>query len=123
MWIPTNPNPEKLRTDDCTVRALSIALDIPWDSAYVLLVSKGLELKVMPDKPSVIHSVLREHGFRRHLVPDSCPDCYTIEHFCRDHPVGKYVVASDNHIVAIINANIFDTWNSSSEIVQYYWEA
>lgn len=123
MWIQTNPNPEKLRTDDCTVRALSLVLGIPWDAAYVLLVSKGLELKVMPDKPSVIHAVLREHGYHRSVVPDSCPDCYTVEEFCRDHPVGKYVVASDSHVVAVIDGDIYDTWDSSSEIPQYYWEA
>lgn len=97
-------------------------MDIPWDSAYVLLVSKGLELKVMPDKPSVIHSVLREHGYHRNVVPDSCPDCYTVEEFCRDHPVGKFVVASDSHVVAVIDGDIYDTWDSSSEIPQYYWE-
>lgn len=122
MWIQTNPSPEKLRTDDCTVRALSLALDIPWDAAYVLLVSKGLELHVMPDKASVIHAVLRERGYHRNVVPDSCPDCYTLQDFCNDHPNGKFIVASDSHIVVVIDGDVYDTWDSTSEIPQFYWE-
>lgn len=121
-WIQTNPNPKSLRTDDCTVRALSVILGIDWDRAYLLLTAKGFDLKIMPDKPSVIHSVLKDSGFHRHPLPDSCPECYTVENFCKDHPVGRFVVASDSHIVAIINGDIYDTWNSSSEVLQYYWE-
>lgn len=33
MYVPYNPNPCGLSTGDCTVRAISKALDISWDSS------------------------------------------------------------------------------------------
>lgn len=122
MWIRMNMNPGNLRTDDCTVRALSLALGVTWEQAYVLLAQKGMELHVMPDKASVVHSVLKEHGYRRCLIPDTCPDCYTLQDFCNDHPNGKFIVASDSHIVVVIDGDVYDTWDSTSEIPQFYWE-
>ena len=49
MFKMYNPNPENLRTDDCTVRAISKILGISWDAAYLSLTLIGFQMKAMPD--------------------------------------------------------------------------
>lgn len=34
MWIKYNANPVANRTEDCAIRAVAVALDIPWDDAF-----------------------------------------------------------------------------------------
>jgi hypothetical protein len=30
-------------------------------------------------------ALLRDKGFEREIIPNKCPDCYTINDFCRDN--------------------------------------
>ena len=98
MWIECNPNPDKRSTTDCAVRALALALTIPWDDAYLMLVSKGLKIHDMPDRHPVVHAVLKDLGYKREAVPNTCPECYSIEDFCRDHPKGVFFVGFGGYV-------------------------
>ena len=116
-----NPNPMNRRTDDCSVRALTKALGLSWDDVYLELVSEGFKVKKMPSSKSVVNRVLRQHGFKGRVIPDSCPDCYTMEDFAEDHPSGVYVVCTGNHVATIRDGLIWDSWDSSKEVPQFYW--
>ena len=93
MWIEYNPNPMQRRVGDCAVRAVSMALNIDWEEAYAEIVANGFAMGDMPSSDAVWGSVLRQHGFYRDTIPNTCPDCYTAEDFCRDHPKGTYPVS------------------------------
>ena len=41
MYVFANPNPHKLITDDCVIRAISLATGKPWDDVYVELFVDG----------------------------------------------------------------------------------
>ena len=49
------------------------------------------------------------------------PDCYTAEDFCTDHPYGTYVLAFGGHVATVKDGVLYDAWNSSHEIPQYYF--
>lgn len=121
MWIEFNNNPTGRRVGDCSVRAISVALDIDWESAYALIVTNGFEMGDMPSSNSVWGAVLRQHGFYRTSIPNTCPDCYTAEDFCQDHPQGVYVLGFGTHVATVVDGNIYDAWDSSQEIPQYVW--
>lgn len=121
MWIKYNPNPVAARVGDCAVRAVAKALDTTWETAYALIAKNGFIMGDIMSSNNVWGSVLRQHGFYRHTIPNECPDCYTIEDFCKDHPKGVYVLGLQNHTVAIEDGNYFDTWPSGNETVIYYW--
>jgi hypothetical protein len=93
-----------------------------WETAYAVIVSAGFDMCDMPSSNSVWGAVLRKHGFIRESIPNTCPECYTAEDFCRDHPHGIYVLGFGNHVATVINGDLFDSWNSLSEIPQYYWK-
>lgn len=120
-YIEFNPNPVGRKVGDCAVRAISMALDMGWEAAYIALVINGLQMGDMPSSDSVWGALLRQHGFYRKSLPDTCPYCYTAEDFCEDHPSGIYVLGFGGHVATAVDGDIYDSWDSSSEVPQYYW--
>jgi hypothetical protein len=75
----------------------------------------------LPNSDLVWSSLLRQHGFRREIIPDTCPECYTVADFCDDHANGTYVLKSENHVATVVDGTLYDSWNSELNIPQYYW--
>lgn len=120
-WVRYNPNPDRNEVGDCTIRALTLALEETWDNTYLLVSAKAFEMKDMPSSNPVWAAVLRQNGFKRYVIPNECPDCYTIEEFCRDHPRGLYVLATGTHVVTVMDGNYWDTWDSGKKVPIYYF--
>ena len=121
MYVFFNNNPQGLHIGDCVVRALSAALNQPWERTYVDLCIEGFMFADMPNSNAIWGSYLKTKGFKRHVVPNTCPDCYTIGQFAEDHKKGTYIVATGNHVVCIKDGNVMDNWNSLNEVVAYYF--
>lgn len=120
-WAPYNPNPDGNRVGDCTVRAMCKATGKEWEPTFCALTLEGFMRRDMPSANHVWGAYLRRHGFERHIIPNECPDCYTVADFCRDHPRGLYVLAIGGHVVTVMDGDWFDTWDSGREIPVYYW--
>lgn len=121
MYIYFNNNPVSRKVGDCAIRAVSLALGIDWEKAYNLIADAGYNMGDMPSSNSVWGAVLRQNGFYRTAVPNTCPDCYTAADFAQDHPRGVFVLGFGTHVATVIDGNIYDSWNSSNEIPQYFW--
>lgn len=121
MWSYYNPNPAGRNVGDCAVRAVAKALGMDWETAYCEIASDGYYMCDMPSSNGVWGATLRKHGFYRLALPDTCPDCYTAEDFCRDHRKGVYVLGFGNHVATVKDGVLYDSWDSSQEIPQYYW--
>lgn len=123
-YIYYNNNPISLHTGDCVIRACSIASGMSWDATYNKIADLGQSMGLMPDKGAVWGAFLRQRGFYREIIPNSCPDCYTVRKFAKDHPEGTYVLAVDGnpgHVVCVKNGDYFDIWDSGDEIPTYYY--
>ena len=121
MWREFNPNPAGRVVGDCAVRAVSAALGVSWETAFALIANAAFQMADMPSSNSVWGAVLRQHGFYRHTVPNECPDCYTAADFCKDHPRGVYVLGFGEHVATVIDGDLYDSWDSTNEIPQYFW--
>lgn len=121
MWKQYNPNPAGRAVGDCAVRALAKALDTDWETAYAKIAAAGFNMGDMPSSNSVWGAVLRQNGFYRENIPNECPDCYTAEDFSVDHPRGVYVLGFGNHVATVVDGVLYDSWNSSQEVPQYFW--
>ena len=119
MYVRFNPNPENLQTGDCVIRALSKLLDKTWDQVYVDLSLQGFGMSRMMSDNSVHQSYLRQYGYYIHPIPNSCPDCITVREFSKMFPKGKYILATGDHVVALIDGDYFDSFDSGDEIVSY----
>ena len=120
-YLYFNPNPAGRRVGDCAVRAVAAALDTDWEDAFGLIAAATYRMADMPSSDSVWGAVLRQHGFYREAVPNTCPLCYTARDFAYDHPRGVFVLAFGGHVACVKNGALMDSWDSSDEIPIYYW--
>lgn len=116
-----NPNPNEKFTDDCVIRALSKFLDKSWDMVYIELFQFVYKEKDMMNKDSIWGMYLDELGYKRKAIPDTCPYCYTINDFCKDHPNGSFIVGTGTHVVAIVDGDYYDTGDTGNYTPIYYW--
>lgn len=122
MWKLYNANPTGKQVGDCVIRAISKAMDSTWHDTYIDLALQGYIMCDMPSANHVWGAYLRKHGFERHMIPDSCPDCYSVKDFCADHPSGLYVIALHGHVIVANNGDYYDSWDSGNETPIYYFE-
>lgn len=116
-----NLNPTHQNTGDCVVRAISVLMDQSWAWTYFMICLQGFLMYQMPSTNTVWGEYLYNNGYRRHLLPDTCPDCYTVRQFCQDFPIGRYLLALNGHVVAVIDGVYYDTWDSGNESPLFYW--
>lgn len=122
MWQQYNPNPTgRVNVGDCAVRAVAKALDTDWETAYAMIAANGYAMGDVISSDAVWGSVLRQHGFYKQTIPDSFPECYTAEDFCRDNPRGVFVLGFGGHTAAVVDSVLYDSWDSSGLIPVYVW--
>lgn len=121
MYKRYNPNPIAARVGDCTVRAISKATGQSWQYIYVQLCLYGLLMSDMPSANSVWGAYLSDIGFARKMVPDVHGKIYTVSDFATEHQKGIYILALSGHVVAVVDGDWYDTWDSGLEIPLYYW--
>ncbi|MBO7663330.1 MAG: hypothetical protein J6U01_08155 [Clostridia bacterium] len=122
MWIRCNPNPLGKETGDCVIRAIAIATDQSWRETYRDLCRLGEIQGDLPNSNAVWGSYLRGKGARQFLLPESCPDCITVQAFAERYPDGVYVIGTGTHAVAVISGDWYDSWNSASATPTVFWK-
>ena len=123
MYRYFNPNPLlNNHTGDCVIRGLCMLTGDDWDTVYIHIVVEGYRMKMMPSDNPVWGSYLKRAGYSRYLIPEECPVCYTLKDFCQEYDHGKFLVATGTHVIAVVDGNYYDTWDSGDETVLYYWK-
>jgi len=117
-----NPNPARKSVGDCTVRAISKALNQSWEDTYAGLALEGFRRGDLPNADSVWGPYLKAHGFSRRMLPDTCPDCYSVADFAAEHPRGTYILSMPGrHVVCVQDGDWCDSWDSGGECPVYFW--
>ena len=122
MYSYYNANPYKIRVGDCVIRAISKALNQSWEDTYIDLTIQGYLMGDLLSSNAVWDAYLKSKGFKRHIVPNDCPECYTINDFCEEYPQGVYVIGTGSHAVCVIDGTIYDTWQSGDETPIYFYK-
>ena len=120
-YIYFNNNPLSLKTGDCVVRALSKLFNQSWDETYTGLCLNGIAMGQMPSTNSVHQEYMRQRGYEMHTLSSICPDCITVKEFSERFPNGKYLLATGDHVVALIDGNYYDAFDSGQELVAYFF--
>lgn len=120
-YVFFNPNPEHLDTGDCTVRAISRIMKWSWEETYAKLCLHGSMLHMMPSTNAVWDDLLQTYGYERYPIPNTCPRCYTIKQFCKDNPHGVFILATGTHVVAVVEGDYYDAWDSGDNVPVYFY--
>ena len=121
-YIFYNPNPDGNLVGDCVIRAISRATGQTWEQTFKGVTDTAFKMKDMPSSNYVWAAYLKHRGFVKHVIPDSCPDCYTVRDFAEEHPRGTYILGTGTHVVTVVDGNYYDSWNSGDEVPIYYFQ-
>ena len=121
MFVKYNPHPDRKLIDDCVVRAICKLTGKDWERVFTELFVEGLYQHDWPRKNSVWGGYLLRHGYIQSLVPDTCPNCFTVKDFCMANPYGTYLLAIGDHVVTVVDGDYYDTFDSGDEVPVYYW--
>lgn len=120
------PNKKDVKDDcgDCVIRALSKVTGNDWGTIFMNLVPIALEMQRMPNERECFERYINENGFKWQslgkIVGKRRP---TVAEFARKHKQGKYIVRVAHHVVAVVDGNYYDTWDSGDRPMYGYWEA
>lgn len=125
-WKEWNPNPTKNpHAGDCVIRAITRVTGKSWDEVYWELCDLGFVMGDWGNNNTVWRKYLRDNGFLQYAVPNTCPDCYTVREFAKDHPRGEYILSvgahGGDHVVAVVDGDWWDAWNSANEVLIFYY--
>lgn len=121
MFKKYNPNPNGAYVGDCVIRAIAKALNYDWQKTYLEVCIQGYIMCDMPSSNAVWGAYLMKKGFKRTIIPNTCPDCYTVVDFCKENPEGVFILATGSHVVTVVDGDYYDSWESGNEVPIYYW--
>ena len=134
-----NANPKGKMTEDCVVRAITTALNQPYDLTLRELAEMTIKTGYMLNGNKGIDAYMKSKGWTKCKQPKKDDGTkYTGREFCRTlmHPVYSEelnltersfeinrVLANigGHHTVAIVGGQIWDTWNSADGSIGIVW--
>lgn len=122
MFRQVNVNPLGKSIGDCSTRAIAVLFyNGDWYRAYIEKCIIGLLQANESTANEVIDVLMKNKGYKKALLPDDCPNCTTFGMFSEMYPTGKYLLCTGSHVCACIDGCIVDSWDSSDEVVSYYY--
>lgn len=122
MFKYLNLNPYNNNVDDCVIRAVALIEGSSWNEVFYKLADIAFEQKAMLGTNRVWDAYLRQNGYKRYIIPNSCPECYTVRDFCTDNNEGSYLLATGTHVVTVIDGTYYDTIDCGDEVPIWYYE-
>jgi len=115
MYQYKNENPNGFDVEDCTIRALSTVLDIPWHKAYDMLSISARNLGLMMNSVEAVEIFLDER-FDRVPIKES-----TVGQFIKNHPRGRFLIVMPGHITSLVDGINWDTFDSGKKPIWSAW--
>ena len=126
-YQPNSKDPKRKGSSfgDCTIRALSKALELSWIEAYDVTVPlcRKYYCSNIFDMPLAFRKeALKELGFSyTGIAITKGSKRPTVAKFASEHPSGTYILSLASHIVAVKDGLYYDTWNCGNKAVYGYF--
>ena len=122
------PNSKSLKDDygDCTIRALSKALNCSWLEAFdktVPLCRAYQVVNIFFGPLDIRKEILKSLGFEYTGISNKRGTKRpTVDTFAKEHKTGTYILNVANHEVACVDGFYYDTWDSGNCSLYGYFE-
>lgn len=119
-----NANPKNRITGDCVFRAISTALEIPYNQVIMEMAEMSCKTGYAINDTKGIEKYLKSKGWIKHSQPRK-PDNtkYTGAEFCERARTYENYIANigGHHTVAIVGGKVWDIWDSTGGCIGNYW--
>lgn len=118
MYIYHNENPNGYKVPDCVIRALTLALNMPYYEVVKLLEHNGTfyDCDLLNKK---CYQKLLDIDFRfPHKI---CESKKTVQEVADDFPENTLLIRVDGHITVAIGTIIYDIFDCTNEYVTDFW--
>jgi hypothetical protein len=130
QFKPANPRPDGLNeTNDCVVRALSLAFNWPYSDVHTICAAAGRKPRRGMYRHQTDKAIAKLSGNPAAMGNDIYPRSIrpTFAQFARENPKGRFIVIKRGHAVALIDGVYHDMAHSAGCgarcRVQYYYRA
>lgn len=118
-FVYYNRNPNGDTIGDCVCRAISLAMNLPYE-----IVDEKLELTANLldcDSPICVccYDFLLSDVFKLRKVQG---EDLTVGEFADLHPYGIFLVRVPEHLTCIIDNTVFDIWDCRNELCDIVWQ-
>lgn len=127
-----NANARGKSVGDCVKRSISMAFDIPYKQVEKELNEVRKSMSRYTDDytaytyDDVYTKVIKKHASNYMCV--SVGEKITLQQFCDENPMGVFLVETggmsskySNHLVCVLNGDVWDSWDSTRERVFKYY--
>jgi hypothetical protein len=113
----------KGKSGDCVVRAIAIANDMDYDTAYRMLAKEAADYGFKRSARNGIHKTVSEAVLKKlGWVWAAAPKFKGRKARCADlYGMGMVIAKQAGHLVAVCNGIPYDTFDSSNRMVYGYW--
>ena len=120
-----NENPKNRFTGDCTFRAFALAMEQDYNSTVMEMAELMCKTGYALNDTKGESEYLKLKGWTKHKQPKKGNGKkYTGKEFCEliaDKNKRYIAHIGGNHVVAIINGKVNDTWDSTDGCIGNYW--
>jgi hypothetical protein len=109
------------QTNDCTVRALAIALNIPYDCAYDTLAGEGRKC----EKGFHLQKWLNKQAWAEKIAFQAIAGQPRMNpaHFCGEYVNGRYICRVAKHVFAVVDGTVHDMFeNRPNRCIYTAWK-
>lgn len=117
-----NNNPNKYKTGDCVVRAISVALDKSWEEVVRDLTEYTLKYKYFLNCQELYEIYLKDNKWKKHKAPHKKNGGeYLLGEWLKKFKGEAVVTIEDNHLTYVNNQIVYDIWNCTDSTVGEFW--
>ena len=125
-YYQPNTKDIKDRYGDCTIRALSKALNVSWLDAFDLIIPfcrREQVSNIFDCPPEKRQEILADIGFDYYGISNKKgAKRPTVASFAKEHPHGTYILNVARHVVACVDGYYYDTWDCGGRSLYGYFE-
>lgn len=117
-----NANPKGKMTTDCVTRAITTALNQPYETTVRELTELWLKTGYEMTEPRCYGKYLESKGFEKQKQPRKADNTrYTGREFVRIFKGVCVANIGSSHVVCIKDGKVIDIWNSTGGCIGNYW--
>ena len=116
MYKFYNANARGRFTNDCVIRAISLAEDKTWNETYDELSEIAQRNGIILDDVQFVEPLLDSRYERM------CFNETYVGKFIEEHPKGTYLITMKGHITCVIDGVLYDTFDCRDRVMWCAWE-